>query len=85
MNMIQYRLSDLVYPRKMAWDVILSDLNSKGVTPSQVAMLTGAVWSSLQRWRDGTEPRYSMGQSILIIHTRYCGEDLTNQRVTEAR
>ena len=83
--MTQFKISDLVYPKKMSWDIIFNDLEDKGITPSKASMLIGAGRSSLQRWRSGTEPKHSIGVSILKIHTRYCGEELTNQRITEAR
>lgn len=81
--MIRFKLEELVYPKRLPWDKILNDLKDAGVTPSETAELIGSGWSSLQTWRKGVEPRYSVGVSILTIHTRYCGEELTNQRKTE--
>jgi len=82
--MTPFKLSELVYPRKIPWGSIFSDLYHIGVTPAQMSELLGVGCSTLQKWRNGTEPKHSVGVSILIIHTRYCGEDVTNQRVTEA-
>lgn len=83
--MTQFKLSDLVYPKKLSWDTIFNDLGEAGITPARASILIGVPESSQQRWRAGVEPRHSVGVSILTIHSRYCGEDLTNQRITEAQ
>lgn len=82
--MTQYKLSDLVYPKKIDWCQIFDDLNSAGVSPYQVGILIGQGWSSVQRWKTGTEPKYSVGVSILFVHARHCGGELTDQRLEEA-
>jgi len=82
--MIQFKLDEYAYPKKLPWIEIFKDLEKHGVTPSMAGELIGAGWSTLQKWRSGTEPKHSIGISILTLHTRYCGEDLTNQRITEA-
>jgi len=79
-----FKLSEYVYPKKLPWIEIFKDLEKHGANPSTVGELIGVGWSTLQKWRSGTEPKYSVGISILTLHTRYCGEDLTNQRITEA-
>ncbi|MGD9382242.1 MAG: hypothetical protein PVI03_07345 [Candidatus Thorarchaeota archaeon] len=83
--MIQFKLKDLVYPKRLAWDVIIADIYEAGITPSQTSDLMGQGWSSFQRWQSGVEPRHSIGVSILTIHTRYCGEELTKQRLSEGK
>jgi len=82
--MTQFKLSELVYPKKLSWDNIFIDLDKAGVTPSEISELLGVGWSTLQKWRNGTEPKYSVGVSILTIHARYCGEDSTFERITQA-
>lgn len=79
--MNQFKLGDFVYPKKLPWEDILQDLYDNDVTPSQIANLLGFGWSSFQRLKNGSEPKYSVGVSILILHTRYCGEELTRERV----
>lgn len=82
--MIQFKLSDYVYPRKLNWAIVIQDIEEAGISAHKISELVGAGWSSFQKWRRGVEPRHSIGISLLILHTRYCGEDLTNQRITEA-
>ena len=82
--MIQYKLKEYVYPKKLPWVQIFKDLKESGLTPSKISVLVGVGGSTLQRWTSGTEPKYSIGVSLLTLHTRYCGEELTNKRITEA-
>lgn len=81
--MTQYKLSDLEYPKKLDWTLIFDDLVMHGISPYQVAILIGQGWSSVQRWREGTEPKYSIGVSILRVHSKYCGDALTDKRLAE--
>lgn len=83
--MTQFKLSDFVYPKKLPWEEIFHDLNRHGVSAYQASILIGENWSSLQRWQRGTEPKYSVGVSILTLHTIHCGEELTEKRVIEAQ
>lgn len=82
--MAKFRYEHLVQPRHIDWKQVFRDLESSNCTVSDVAVLIDRQRSSVQRWRDGVEPKHSVGVAILTLHTRYCGESLTNQRITEA-
>jgi hypothetical protein len=83
---IQYAYEDYLYPRKIPWHSIFLDLQEQGVTPSIICELIGIEWSSLQRLKSSTttEPRHSLGEALLKLHRRYCGELMNNQRLDEA-
>lgn len=83
--MTQFKLSDFCYPKKLPWDEIFHDINRAGISPYQTSILIGESWSSTQRWARGTEPKHSIGIAILEVHSRYCGIELTEQRISEAR
>lgn len=78
-----YKYTDYIYPKKLNWPQIFNDLAEHNVSPYQVSVLIGVKWSTLQRWLVDVEPRYSVGVSILELHSRYCGEELTGKRLEE--
>lgn len=82
--MIDFKLADFVYPKKLPWGKILSDLRRNDLGPLQTSILLGVSHSTFQRWEKGTEPKHSYGVSILTIHSRYCGETLTEERIKES-
>ena len=67
-----YKEEDYVYPEQVSWGQIFDDLKQNDVRPGQIAELIGIPQSSLQRIREGVEPRYSIGESLLQLHSRYC-------------
>jgi len=67
-----YKAEDYVYPEQVSWGQIFSDLKQNDVRPGQIAELIGVPQSSLQRLMGGVEPRHSIGQSLLELHSRYC-------------
>lgn len=77
--------SDYVYPTVLPWADIFSDLTGAGCSPYRVSTLIGESWSTVQRWVPGDiEPRDSRSRAILELHSRYCGVELTLQRLMEA-
>jgi len=82
--MSQYKYSDYVFPKVLPWETILEDLKKTGYNAYQVSILVGAKWSSFQNVVN-VEPRDSMARAILKIHSRYCGEELTIQRISEGK
>ena len=70
--MNQYKFEDYVYPESISWDQIFTDLKQNDVRPCHIAELIDIPGSSLQRIMQGIEPRYSIGVSILKLHSRYC-------------
>lgn len=79
--MNQFKLGDFVYPKKLPWEEMLRDFIGVSVSSHQAATLLGVGQSTLQRWQKGTEPKHSYGVSIIILHTRFCGEELTRERI----
>ena len=75
---------EYVYPRVIDWSQVMRDIADSGVNYNRVARILGVGWSTVQRWRTGSEPGHAIGSSILVIHARYCGAELTKQRVLEA-
>jgi hypothetical protein len=77
------RVEEYIYPRILDWAQIMRDI-ADHISYTQVANILGVGWSTVQRWRTGSEPRHSMGSALLMVHAKYCGSDLTRQRVAEA-
>ena len=75
---------EYVYPRVLDWSNIMADIADNGCSYSDVSKILGVGWPTVQRWRTGSEPGHSKGTALLLIHARYCGQDLTKQRVSEA-
>lgn len=71
MSTIQFTTKDFVYPKKRAWDLIILDIQKAGLKPTQIATLIGVNWSTFQNYTKGTEPKHSVGESILVLHDRY--------------
>jgi hypothetical protein len=67
-----YDEDDYCYPLEVSWSKIFADLKNSNVRTGQIAELIGIPQSSLQRIREGVEPRHSIGQSLIRLHSRYC-------------
>jgi len=80
-----FKLNEYVYPKVIPWQTIFDDIFAQGCTKEDLCQLLGVPVSSLWRWIQGTEPKESVGRCILIIHTRYCGEELTKERQKQAQ
>jgi len=79
-----FKINEYVYPKVLPWQAILQDIFDEGCRKSDLAELLGVPIASLWRWIEGTEPKESIGTSILVIHTRYCGEQRTEIRKAQA-
>ena len=77
-------IDDYVYPRVINWAQITKDIADHGMPYSSISRCMGVGWSTLQKWRKGSEPSVSFGTALLLIHARQCGGELTEQRVSEA-
>ena len=66
------RFDDYIYTDREDWDKIFDDLAINQIGPTKIADLIGIAASSLQRLRDGTEPRHSVGVALLELHSRHC-------------
>ena len=70
--MNQYKFEDYIYPEEINWCEIFDDLEKNDIRPCHITELIGITGSSLQKNRQGSEPRYSVGKAILTLHSRYC-------------
>ena len=75
---------DYVYAVRVNWLQVLRDLRARGVSGYGLAELMQISRSTVQRWEEGSEPSHSYGMAVLSVHTRYCGQESTQQRITEA-
>jgi hypothetical protein len=70
--MHQFDYNDYIYTEPENWDKVFTDFKQKDISYSAVAKLIGIPFTSLQRLRGGTEPKHSVGVSILKLHSRLC-------------
>ncbi|SDQ29458.1 hypothetical protein [Paraburkholderia tuberum] len=75
----------LVLVARVHWLDVLADLRATGVSGYRLTNIMLTSRSTVQSWEKGSEPSHSYGIAILEVHTRFCGEALTAQRVREAR
>lgn len=74
----------IVFRHRISWTAVLSDLHTHGVTGYRVGALLGCGWSTVQRWRSGSEPGHSYGAALLELHERFCGKPMTQKRFIES-
>lgn len=85
---VRYRVLQVdinVFQLRVNWHQIATDLKQSGVSFQQQARTIGKPWSSYQRWLEGGEPGFGEGQALLILHSKFCGIGLTQQRLSEAK
>lgn len=73
-----------IYPPRVEWAQIGADLKQAGVPYSGQAEAIGKKWSTMERWLQGSEPRWSNAIAWLALHSRVCGTALTELRIQEA-
>lgn len=79
-------MHEYVYPARINWPDILGDLRDAGYSGYRVAAMMGISWSTVYGWIiENKEPRYSMGEALLTLHTRHCGPEATQKRQNEAK
>jgi len=76
---------EYVYPRQIDFTILIEDIVNKGLTYFEISRQLGISWSGLTAWRQGAEPRYSMGAGLITIHAKVCGTELTRQRIAESK
>jgi len=71
--MLVPELADYVYPEKKDWEQIFIDFDDNGINPVILMELTGLAYTTIQsiKYR-GSEPKHSIGESLLKLHRRYC-------------
>jgi len=84
MVVITYSLDEYVTPMVMPWREVLADLDRAGKNIAAISELTGIPETTVKRYLTGSEPKHSVAIALLRIHTRYCGDRMTYQRVTES-
>lgn len=47
---------------------MLTELGSAGISNAEVARRLGVMPSTVQRWKSGSEPGYSMGVRLIDLH-----------------
>lgn len=77
--------NEYIYPRVINWAQVVEDIKDNGLNYFGITRVLGVSWGCVQGWRTkGTEPRHSVGSSLLLIHAKVCGNTLTQQRINEA-
>lgn len=77
--------ADAVFPPRVDWAVIMTDLTQVGWGPYRVSLCLGAALSTVQNWAEGGEPRYGYGDALLRLHALVCGRELAEKRQSEAK
>lgn len=77
--------NEYIYERFIDWPQLIEDIRGNGLSYSDIARIIGAEWSTLQNWRNGSEPLYRSGAKILLLHARQCGLEVMKDRVREAK
>jgi hypothetical protein len=75
-----------IYPKRLDWRRILEDMRERGTSIYQAAKILGKPETTVQSWyrlKYPSEPSYSHGAAVLLLHARICGEDLTKRRCNE--
>lgn len=65
-------LAGYIYPVKVDWVKILADIKATGCSRYRIAIILGVGQSTVQNWDEGHEPRYAMGEAILMLHAQLC-------------
>lgn len=74
----------LIPPLEIKWNVLINDIRRKGFTYQQQYDILGKPQSTFSQWISGSDPRFSSGCALLILHQKVCGEELTRKRIAEA-
>lgn len=72
-----------IKPIEIYWPTIIRDLADHGLCYRQQANSIGCEWTTLQRWKNGSQPRFNNGHALLILHSKICGIALTQKRLEE--
>lgn len=78
--------SDYVYPEVRPWKDIFKDLIQAGCHINKMAELIGKPQSTVSYWiHEAVELPDSAARSVLTLHMRYCGHELTGQRLKQTK
>lgn len=67
------------------WETLISDMIKRGMSPCAIAAAMAVPKSSPYNWLNGTEPRYSHGEAILLLHSKIFGIEFSRNRIREFR
>jgi len=68
-------------PANMNWALLIQDMRERKVSINQQAEILDTTYSKIQRYWQGSEPGFSTGHAILILHSKICGINITQQRL----
>ena len=71
--------------RYMAWGQLIADLVEAGYSQLAIAHALNVPPTSLQNWKNGSEPRYSHGEALLLLHSRVFTPERTRNSINEFR
>jgi hypothetical protein len=66
---------------KVDWPQIIRDLQERGMSKNHQAVELEVTYSTLQRWSEGSSPRYESGFVLIELHKSVCGTTLTQMRL----
>lgn len=58
------------------WFLVLRDLQYAGQSNAQVARILGVSFSTLQCWKQGSEPAHNLGHSLLEVWSEIVGKPI---------
>jgi hypothetical protein len=67
------------------WETLIRDMMTSGMSPCAIAHALAVPPSSPYNWLKGTEPRYSHGEAILLLHSKVFGMEFSRNRIREFR
>jgi len=70
-----------IEPANMNWALLIEDMRSREIPIGKQAEMLNTSYSTLQRYWQGSEPGFSTGHAILILHSKICGINITQQRL----
>lgn len=57
---------------KHDWRLIVQQLKAKGYNAYKIGIALGVRHQSVKLWEGGSEPKHSIGEALLDLHTRIC-------------
>jgi len=73
--------SMMIEPVQVNWALLIQDMRERQISINQQAEILDTTYSKLQRYWKGSEPGFSTGHALLILHSKICGLPLTQERL----
>ena len=78
--------SDYVYTTIRPWKDIFQDIIQAGCHVNRIAELLGKQQSTVSYWvHEAKDVPDSAARSILALHMRYCGHEMTSYRLDQSK